>query len=275
MILELQDLLRSSLHSQLSMSPPMGADSVVDLLFLLGTERDEHSSARVGTMLLWLQETASTALEPHPSTSKNALFTASDMPASAACIHSVAAVLWRLQTIGAGYDLAMLFTPQLFSDVYQWTRLLPVKSGVKAALDAVLCSMCYIQPDLFPSLLRTIGAVAPSSNVDASVSDDSKDMDQDEEGPMTDDRKQALDAWSSNMHLSEGQLMTIAMVSQSPPAVEHLLGSGLLSFLSTSLLNFCFHEQEQEYLPRKNGAAASILTDIDKPEDDDGLTSGE
>lgn len=251
----------------------MGADSVVDLLFLLGTERDEHSCARVGTMLSWLQETASAALEPHPSSSRNTLFSASDMPASSACIHSVAAVLWRLQTFGAGYDLAVLFTRQLLSDVYQWTLLLPVKSGVKSALDAVLCSMCFIQPDLFPSLLRTIGAVAPSGSTDAPLSDDTKDMEHDQEEPMTDDRKQALDAWSSNMHLSEGQLMTIAMVSQSPPAVERLLGSGLLSFLSKSLLDFCFHEQEQEYVPRKSGHAASILTD-DKTEDDDGLTSG-
>lgn len=271
----LQDLLRSSLHSQLSMSPPMGADSVVDLLFLLGTEQDEHSSARVATMLSWLQETASAALEPHPGTSKSSPCWASDIPASAACIHSIAAVLWRLHTCGAGYDLSVLLSPQLFTDVYQWTLLLPVKSGVKAALDAILCSMCYIQPELFPALLRTIGAVAPGNNVNASVSDDTKDMDHDEGGAMTDDRKQ-LDAWSSNIHLSEGQLMTIAMVSQSPPAVKHLLGSGLLSFLSSSLLDFCVHAQEKEYLLRKVDVQTSLLTDADKAVDeknDDSLLS--
>ncbi|XP_034239276.1 baculoviral IAP repeat-containing protein 6 isoform X4 [Thrips palmi] len=253
----MQDLLRSSLHSQLSMSPPMGADSVVDLLFLLGTEQDEHSTARVETMLSWLQETASAALEPPPGSSKNVSCCTSDIPASAACIHSVAAVLWRLHSCGAGYDLSALFPPQLFNNIYHWTLLLPVKSGVKSALDAVLCSMCYIQPDLFPALLRTIGAVAPGNN----VNQDTQTMDEDQ-GAMTDDRKQ-LDAWSSSTQLSEGQLMTIAMVSQSPPAVKHLLESGLLSFLSTSLLEFCFYEQDQE---QENllGAHSSILTDADK-----------
>lgn len=284
----MQDLLRSSLHSQFSMSPPMGADSVVDLLFLLGTEQDEHSSARVATMLSWLRETAATALEPHPGTSKSTSppTFASDIPASAACIHSVAAVLWRLQLQQRSYDLASLFSPQLFMDVYRWTLLLPVKSGVKAALDSVLCSMCYIQPDLFPALLRTIGAVAPAASPgpEPGATDDLKDMDHDleQEGGggagamgvgaamgMTDDRKQ-LDAWSSNIHLSEGQLMTIALVSQSPPAVKHLLESGLLSFLSSSLLDFCFREQDKEFAPRKgDGPAAPVLAASEKAADDE------
>lgn len=241
----------------------MGADSVVDLLFLLGTEQDEHTSARVTVMLTWLQEIATDALEPNPGSSRGTQTWAKEIPASAACIHSVAAVLWRLHSCGAACDLSMLLSSQLFTDIYQWTLCLPAKSGVKAALDAVLCSMCYIQPELFPALLRTIGSVSPTITINASVSDDAKDMEHDQTGPMTDDRKQ-LEAWSRNISLSEGQLMTIAMVSQSPPAVKHLLESDLLSFLSSCVLEFCFHQQELERNPFKNDGSSATLTDADK-----------
>lgn len=39
--------------------------------------------------------------------------------------------------------------------------------------------------------------------------------------------------------LSEGQLMTVAMVCQSPPATRHLLDSGLPSLLTLALLGLC------------------------------------
>jgi hypothetical protein len=60
------------------------------------------------------------------------------------------------------------------SILYQWTLILPAHSALKRAVDTLLCSMCYIKPALFPTLLQRMGVLVPNlaTHHNASISDD-------------------------------------------------------------------------------------------------------
>lgn len=129
-----------------------------------------------------------------------------------------------------------------------WTELLEDNEPLKGAIDAMICSICCIRPELFPLLLKNMSVLVPnlSTGIDASISDDRKDT----EG-MTDDIKVAANntgEWYSRLviqdltklTLNAKQLKTISLACQSECAVHQLLDSGLPKLLSFAILEFCY-----------------------------------
>lgn len=63
-------------------------------------------------------------------------------------------VLWTLKEEHLLEDLEELIPDDLFELVCDWVARLPDTSLLKKSLDALVCSMCYIRPELFRALLR-------------------------------------------------------------------------------------------------------------------------
>ncbi|XP_075222220.1 BIR repeat containing ubiquitin-conjugating enzyme isoform X2 [Lycorma delicatula] len=235
-------------------------NSVVDLLYNLGTTEDADTKERLSAIIDWLYQNALRLLRP-----------------CAAYVHCVASILWTCHESKINCDLASLITPDLFSIVYEWTLELSSRSCLKSAIDSVLCSICFIEPVFFPTLLQRMSILVPicTSSPQASISDDRKDH---ESSSQTDDsKKQECDLeremdteWYNGLvlqdlqqlALSEGQIMTVAMVCQSPPATRHLLDSGLPSLLTLALLGFCLQKYPLE--KNKEHANQSRMTDAEK-----------
>ncbi|XP_039282031.1 baculoviral IAP repeat-containing protein 6 isoform X3 [Nilaparvata lugens] len=234
--------------------------SVVGLLFRLGTTVDDNIRERLAAMLDWLHQAATTV--------QNQL--------STAYIQCLSSILWTCYEKNLYCDLPSMITQPLFSAVYEWTLKLSPHSCLKKAIDSVLCSMCYINPALFPTLLQRMNILVPisTSSPQASISDDRKDTEQSasssssSSSSLTDDSKEQW--WGgrvvlqdhTNMALSEGQLLTVAVACQSPPATRHLLDSGLPSLIAHALLGFCLKKKNSE--TKNEPANQSRMTDSDK-----------
>ncbi|XP_054283105.1 baculoviral IAP repeat-containing protein 6 [Macrosteles quadrilineatus] len=217
-----------------------GVNSVVELLYLLCTTRDSHTQERVQAVLSWLLSIASQS-----------------RPASATYIQCVAAILW------ANPDLAHLVTDQLFSAVYEWTMSLEARSALKRGVDILLCSMCYIKPVLFPTLLQRMGVLVPirSTSHAASITDDRKDGESQEQD-MSEWYDQLVLQDLQHLQLSESQLMTVAVACQSPPATLQLLDSGLPNLLTNTILEFSTRKHSERRCSKQSNQ--SRLTDSDK-----------
>ena len=74
--------------------------------------------------------------------------------------------------------------------VFEWATSLPVDSPLKKSLDAVICSVCYINPDYFSVLLEWLG-ISSTNALNSLLTDDSKDQQQQQhsQGFLTDDKK--------------------------------------------------------------------------------------
>uniref|UniRef100_A0A1B6DSS9 Uncharacterized protein n=3 Tax=Clastoptera arizonana TaxID=38151 RepID=A0A1B6DSS9_9HEMI len=226
-------------------------NSVMDLLYSLCCTQDDASELRVNSLLSWLQNTA--ASQP-----------------SSMYIHCIAAILWTLHESESNIDLENIITDDLFSTLYTWTLNLQSQSILKKAIDTVLCSICYIKPMMFQTLLQKTGVLVPikATGPAASISDDRKDP---ETTSKTDDSKELELGESSEWYdrlvlqdleslvISEGQLMTIAMACQSPPAVVQLLDSGLPSLLTQAIIELCTKKGN-----RKKKSTNQSMTDSDK-----------
>lgn len=90
-----------------------------------------------------------------------------------------------------------------------------MNGALKRAVDCVLCSLCYIKPQIFTELLEKVGAKSVETK-----------------------------EFSKSMNISEGQLLTIAMACQSPMAVDRFLDSRLPFFLTKSILEWCSRNQK-------------------------------
>lgn len=212
-------------------------DLVSDLLYNLCTIKDENTCDRIAAMINWIQtfyanQTSGITMRSNPYSG---------------FVKCLAAILWSTYHAGLETELQSLITEQFFSAVFSWSEQLRDKEPLKQAVDALLCSICCIRPELFPHLLQRMGVLIAnhSTRHDASISDDRKDTD-----GMTDDTKQATSStgeWYSHLviqdisklALTPVQLKTIAMACQSPLAIAQLLDSGLPYLLSMAILEFC------------------------------------
>lgn len=163
-----------------------------------------------------------------------------------------------------------------FSELYNWSTMLSGDSALKKALDTVVCSLCYIQPQFFKTLLEWIGVPshfdfgAANMALGMVMTDDHKDSTQQHfrqpepnRESMTDDSKEASNAMSesgvaldvgnidspldssfqlSQLCLGEPRLLTLGMACQSPQALQMLLNSGLPMILCQGLFEFCTRE---------------------------------
>ena len=156
--------------------------------------------------------------------------------------------------------------------------MLSVDSALKKAVDTVICSLCYIHPQFFRTLLEWLGIpstlemVATNMTLAMAMTDDHKDSTQQQyrqpagahsRESMTDDSKEASNAMSesgvapdlssmdsssasslelSQVCLDEPRLLTLATACQSPQALQMLLSSGLPIILCQGLFEFCTRE---------------------------------
>ncbi|XP_068618996.1 baculoviral IAP repeat-containing protein 6 isoform X2 [Battus philenor] len=149
---------------------------------------------------------------------------------SAALLHTLASVLWTLKEERLLDTIDELITDELFDLVYAWVQDVTEISLLKKSLDAIICSMCYIRPDLFKKLMEHMGVPL--------------DNDESMEG-LTDDRKvhrpaSALEDSGAAVaaRLSGRQLRTLAAASLSPAATLLLLHSPLPLALVRCIIDF-------------------------------------
>ncbi|GBP68238.1 Baculoviral IAP repeat-containing protein 6 [Eumeta japonica] len=146
-------------------------------------------------------------------------------PLSAALVQTLASVLWILKEERLMDNLEQLITDDLFELVYTWVKDVPETSLLKKSLDAVLCSMCYIRPELFRMLLE---------QMDIHLDEDPMTVCME---AQTDDSKvnpapaPTLEPAASNpvLRLRGWQLATVAAAAMSPAATLALLHSKLPS----------------------------------------------
>ncbi|KAI5705732.1 hypothetical protein M8J75_001299 [Diaphorina citri] len=220
-------------------------EAVVELVYMLCTTQDACTMDRLTLLLTWLGTTAQSCLKEE-----------SHLPPASMYIHCASVVLWSLQEQNLlGSELQTLVSDELFLSVYRWTLQVKEDSALKTALDNVLCSMCYIRPCLFTTLLHRMGILVPAPLDSSSISDDSKDY-----SDLTDDSKGQVHSDTPlilcdlrQLKLAEPQLMTVATACQSPASTAALLASGLPARLSTAVLEFCLTQQ-----------GSQVLTDADK-----------
>ncbi|KAI5741460.1 hypothetical protein M8J76_013823 [Diaphorina citri] len=220
-------------------------EAVVELVYMLCTTQDACTMDRLTLLLTWLGTTAQSCLKEE-----------SHLPPASMYIHCASVVLWSLQEQNLlGSELQTLVSDELFLSVYRWTLQVKEDSALKTALDNVLCSMCYIRPCLFTTLLHRMGILVPAPLDSTPISDDSKDY-----SDLTDDSKGQVHSDTAlilcdlrQLKLAEPQLMTVATACQSPASTATLLASGLPARLSTAVLEFCLTQQ-----------GSQVLTDADK-----------
>ncbi|XP_059477801.1 baculoviral IAP repeat-containing protein 6 [Neocloeon triangulifer] len=190
--------------------------SVVELLAHLCLTQDSSTHLRVAALLTWLKDIAESNIKQSSSENCDKCYP------SGVYIHASAAILWASKEKEVSYDLPALITGELPSILYEWSAKLPESGALKRAVDCVICSLCYISPQIFSDLLTKIGIESlESRNV------------------------------TRDTILTEGQLLTIAMACQSPMAVDRFLNSKLPIFLTKCILDWC-HGNQAEKASRKN-----------------------
>ncbi|XP_012256631.2 baculoviral IAP repeat-containing protein 6 isoform X2 [Athalia rosae] len=241
---------------------------VVELLQQLCSAQDDTTEARMLAVLSWLYNSAVNAVARFNSN-------AALISPSAIYVHCISAIIWKAhQQTDLNYDLQSLLTNELFNALYEWSLTLGTYTALKQSIDSTICSLCYVRPSLFPLLLQKVRILVPNLATDhsASISDDRKES----EG-QTDDRKSENDAeeWycrlvlpeCKRLHLSEGQLLTVAAAARSPPVTQQLIDSGLPALLTASITEFCNIEQIKQRSPkdeRCTNHTSRSLTDSDK-----------
>lgn len=123
--------------------------------------------------------------------------------------------------------------------MYKWTLTLGNNSALKQAIDSILCAFCYVRPSLLILLLEWVQILPSNITTDptTSISDDRKKSEE-----QTDDKKNEINAeeWycrfallkHKRLHLTEGQLLTVAAAARSPPGTRQLIDSGLPALLT-------------------------------------------
>ncbi|RZB38740.1 baculoviral IAP repeat-containing protein 6 [Asbolus verrucosus] len=233
-----------------------GYQSACELLYQICEHQDSETPYRVKMMLEWLQNVATEAME-----------TGNTHGCNPAYISSIASILWSANQANVNYDLPSMITLEFFDIIYNLKTGVENNIALKYSLDSLLCSLCYIRPELFPVLLQRIGVLVPNLSTDhgASISDDRKDSES-----MTDDNKQTFELDSewyghlvmgelSKLSLSNEQLETVALVSRSPSAIQQLLDSGLPKMLNSAIFEFCTSNEDNSVPMAKLENVTAIL----------------
>ncbi|XP_072930156.1 dual E2 ubiquitin-conjugating enzyme/E3 ubiquitin-protein ligase BIRC6 isoform X2 [Epargyreus clarus] len=160
---------------------------------------------------------------------------------SAALLHTLAEVLWTLKEEKTLENLEELMTDDLFELVYTWVKDVPEASLLKKALDAILCSMCYIRPQLFRLLLEQMEIPTDLDESMECLTDDTKVSGVAAAGRDWDAR--GVRGW---------QLATLAAAAMSPAATLRLLHSPLPAALVVAIA--VYSETKLESIKQKLSA---------------------
>ena len=139
-----------------------------------------------------------------------------------------------------------------------------MQSNLKSAVDAVICSLCYVDPANLVQVLQWVG-ISTRLTDHTSLTDDVKDGQQHySTQSLTDDSKEAASVAEEESHplqLDEAHLQLVAAVCQSPHGLGRLLQTGFPAMLAQALYEYCSSEmmRQAEHTP-----AAAMVTDADK-----------
>ncbi|XP_037876101.1 survivin-1 isoform X3 [Bombyx mori] len=176
-------------------------------------------------------------------------------PPPAAFTHTLANVLWTLKEKQLLDNVEELITDDLFDLVYTWIKEVPEASLLKKSLDAVLCSMCYIRPELFKMLLEHMDIPMDQDESMEGVTDDTKVQGSSREGGAADGGV----AW----RLRGWQLRTVACAAMSPAATLALLHSRLPAAVVTAIAEFS--DAKLEAIKLQRDAQGDVpMTDSDR-----------
>ncbi|CAG7720785.1 unnamed protein product [Allacma fusca] len=150
-------------------------------------------------------------------------------------VQAVAATLWAIA--GAGKtDLTHIVTFQLLEKLFNWTKLLNVKSELKSTLDHVICALCYSHPWLFVYLMYLMGIVQVQEWVEVTEPMVKHLAAWYEEGCLWDR------VYAKNLQeiqgLNPGLLMTLGYAAQSPSCANLLLASQFLEGMNATIIEF-------------------------------------
>lgn len=135
--------------------------------------------------------------------------------------------------------------------LFDWT--LRIHGPRKQAIDALICSLCYINSRYLSYLLEWSGIRSTTT----SRTDDSKRGDA--QAPVTDDAKASWSAQLQPPRLTEAHLLTLGMAAQSEAALGPLIDSQLLTHLTKAITAFCVQHTVRMWETAESPAANSAL----------------
>ncbi|XP_017867094.1 PREDICTED: baculoviral IAP repeat-containing protein 6 isoform X6 [Drosophila arizonae] len=252
-------LLRTLLWHTTPQVFKLSSDAVCDLIFQVVTGSTVYMLEKLRVLLDWIMQLRDTYSKQARCNNPQSGF-----------VKVIASILWQVHRQQQVPDLPQLITPALFETCYQWISELEHDEPLKSSFDALICSLCYIKPELFNQLLVKLGVK----------------LEQQTRGKTDDSKVQSGCAWfrregvESLTKLLEypAFLKTLALACQSPVAVYQMLDSGLPKLLAHAIYEYCTYmlpatEVQPVELTTKascsNQAAAggdSSLTDFDKAE---------
>lgn len=178
-------------------------------------------------------------------------------------------VLWTLKEENILDNLEELISNDLFELVYNWLKRLQDTSLLKKSLDSILCSMCYIRPELFRRLVEHMGIAMDQDESMEGLTDDTK-----VQSPCAGTSSNGAALPSANNMSWEtlgGELKSIAAASMSPAATHTLLHSGLPALVVKTIADFSEFKLEmlkeqrsmlQEDVPMKDPDKESKLANL-------------
>lgn len=235
----------------------LSSDAVCDLIYQVVTGSTTHMLDKLRVLLDWI-------MQLHDNYSRQARC---NNPQSG-FVKVIASILWDVQLQQQVPNLSNLITTSLFETCYQWVAELEHDEPLKSSFDALLCSLCYIKPDLFNQLLVKLGVK----------------LEQQSRGKTDDSKVLSGSAWfrrEGSDNLTQllqhpAFLKTLALACQSPVAVYQMLDSGLPKLLAHAIYEYCTHMLPSAEAAHVEAAATaccssqaaaagdSLLTDFDK-----------
>ncbi|KAJ8724125.1 hypothetical protein PYW07_008105 [Mythimna separata] len=181
-------------------------------------------------------------------------------PPSAALTHTLASVLWTLKEKRILENLEELITDDLFELVYTWVKDVPESSLLKKSLDAILCSMCYIRPELFRMLLEHMDIPMDQDECMEGLTDDTKVQSPSSSSPLP---SSSAPPGPVSWEARGWQLQTIAAAAMSPAATLALLHSRLPAAVVKAISDFS--EAKLESIKEQRGSLEDVqMIDPDK-----------
>ncbi|CAH4031478.1 baculoviral IAP repeat-containing protein 6 isoform X1 [Pieris brassicae] len=167
---------------------------------------------------------------------------------SAAILHTLAAVLWSTKEENLLDDIEELITDDVFELICTWVKEVSEASLLKKSLDAVMCSMCFIRPDLFKMLLERMEIPMDTDESMEAQTDDTKVR-----RPMQASVSGESGIWvggswpaaAAARRLRRRQLTSIAAAAMSPACTLTLLHSPLPNTLMHAVADFCEAKLDQ------------------------------
>ncbi|XP_053613474.1 baculoviral IAP repeat-containing protein 6 isoform X2 [Plodia interpunctella] len=184
------------------------------------------------------------------------LWLRSKISPSAALTHTLAEVLWTLKEERILENIEQLITDDLFELVYTWVQDVPETSLLKEALDAVLCSMCYIRPELFRMLLEHMDIPLDNDESMEGLTDDTKVH----SWPARAGARDTGVAWAA----AGWQLQSVAVCAQSPAATLLLLHCRLSAAAVAAVAEFS--EKKLEQIKEQLGSSREDVQMMDDKE---------